>query len=86
VLCADWNAGDRGLIPEGIWMPPPGPGSGKLGTPCARMQSANLIPAALPLEPDEPPELPEDPHAASITVQPAAARATVALLAHIGPF
>jgi hypothetical protein len=46
-LCADWNAGDWGLIPEPavIWIPPPPPGSGKLGTPWERMQSANSIPA-----------------------------------------
>jgi hypothetical protein len=33
----------------GIWIPPPPPdGSEKLGTPLARMQSANLIPGSSP--------------------------------------
>jgi hypothetical protein len=51
---ADWNAGDWGLIPELelIWIPPPAPGSGKLGTPCKRMQSANWIPMPPPFEAD----------------------------------
>jgi hypothetical protein len=46
-FCADWNAGDWGLIPELelIWIPPPALGSGKFETPCARMQSENLIAA-----------------------------------------
>src|ERR1035441_6008381 len=35
---ADWNAGACWLIPE-----TGEPGSGKFGTPCERMQSANLI-------------------------------------------
>jgi hypothetical protein len=75
---ADWNAGDWGLIPELelIWIPPPEPGSGKFGTPCERMQSANLIPADSPLEPDPLFGLPEDPHALSATAQLTAASAT----------
>jgi len=43
--------------------PPPALGSGKLGTPCERMQSANLI-AALALSLSG---LAEDPHAGSAT-------------------
>jgi len=46
---ADRTAGDRGLNPDpGLnWKPPPpGFGSGKLGTPWERMQSAKWIPAA----------------------------------------
>ena len=39
---ADWNAGDCVATPERS--KPPGRGSGKLGTPCERMQSANLTP------------------------------------------
>lgn len=37
---ADWNAGDWVSTPERS--KPPGVGSGKLGTPFERMQSANL--------------------------------------------
>ena len=65
---------------SGIWMPPPEPGSGKFGTPCARIQSANLIPADTLLALDE---LPEDPHAASATAQPNAASARVTPLTRI---
>jgi hypothetical protein len=50
------------------------------------MQSANLIPAEALLELDGLPELPEDPHAASVTAQPAAASVRVPLLARTGPF
>jgi len=67
------------LTPEPtlIWIPPPPPpGSGKFGTPCKRMQSANLIPAGSPFEPDPLFDLPEDPHAVSATAQPAVASAT----------
>ena len=72
-LWADWNAGDSGLIPEptGILTPPPPPGSGKFGTPCERMQSANLIPVEAPPAPVD--ELDEEPHAATASTQPARA-------------
>jgi hypothetical protein len=33
------KAGEDGSIPVLRWMPPPGPGSGKLATPCERMHS-----------------------------------------------
>jgi hypothetical protein len=39
--CAERNAGDEGKTPLPSWKPPPGFGSGKLGTPLARMQLAN---------------------------------------------
>ena len=45
---ADRNAGACVLIPE-PWPPTGEPGSGKLGTPCDRMQSANLSASASPL-------------------------------------
>jgi hypothetical protein len=79
---ADWNAGDWGLTPEPavIWTPPPDPGSGKFGTPCARMQSANLMPCEAnegvePLEPFESFESLEEPHAPMASAQPIAASA-----------
>jgi hypothetical protein len=39
--CAVLNAGDAESIPALKWKPPPGFGSGKLGTPLERMHSAN---------------------------------------------
>ena len=72
---ADWNAGDWGFIPEPgvILMAPPEPaGSGKFGTPCERMQSANLIPALPPLERDALLGLPDEPQAATADKQAAA--------------
>jgi hypothetical protein len=65
LLCADRNAGEFGLIPElrVNWTPPPEPGSGKFGTPWARMHLAR----ANPWPPDVPRlavGLVEDPHAA----------------------
>jgi len=52
------NAGAAGLAPAGISKscPPPGCGSGKLGTPLARMQFANAS-AAEPLLGEDGPEL-----------------------------
>ena len=40
--CAALNTGDVGLIPATVWnlAPPPGCGSGKLGTPFARIHLA----------------------------------------------
>ena len=55
------------------WIPPPPPlGSGKLGTPCERMQLANA--SALDEVPDAfvALDLCEEPHAASTSVQPSA--------------
>jgi hypothetical protein len=74
---ADWNAGERGLIPELelSWIPPPSLGSGKFGTPCERMQAANLIPASL-FELDPCFDFPEDPHAVSAIAQQKVASAT----------
>jgi hypothetical protein len=71
---ADWKAGDCGLIPGPSWMPPPEPGSGKFGTPCARMQSANLIPreANEGVEPLEAFESLEEPQAPMASAQPTA--------------
>jgi hypothetical protein len=70
---ADWerNAPARTLK---LIARPPGPklGSGKLGTPCLRMQSAYLIPCEAPLLAAAL-GLPEDPHAASATAQTSAA-------------
>ena len=53
--CAAWKAGEAGLIPEArpMRMPPPPLGSGKFGTPFARMHSANLTNPLLSLL-DEP--------------------------------
>ena len=45
---ADWTAGAWVLIGE-PWPPTGLPGSGKLGTPCDRMQSANLSASVSPL-------------------------------------
>lgn len=66
-VCADWNAGEAGLIPElgVIWMPPPEPGSGKSDTPCERMHLENAS-CELPLLAVG---LPEDPHAATSSPQ-----------------
>ena len=50
-LWADWNVGDFGLMPrsEPNWITPWLFGSGKLLTPCLRMQDENFAPsAALP--------------------------------------
>ena len=43
-LCAAWKAGDCGFNPEPglISIPPPALGSGKFGTPLARMHPANF--------------------------------------------
>jgi hypothetical protein len=61
------------LIPELLlnWMPPPPAlGSGMSGTPCVRMQSANLIPMLTWPVPDG---LLDEPHALSAIAQPTAA-------------
>jgi hypothetical protein len=73
---ADWKAGDWGSIPEleSILIPPPALGSGKFGTPCDRMQAANLIATPAPFEPD--PGLAEDPHAVNAIAQPTVVSAT----------
>ena len=56
--CAALNAGAAGLVPGGTEKatPPPRGGSGKLGTPLARMQFANAS-AAEPLLDEDGPEL-----------------------------
>ncbi len=69
-FCAAWKAGDCGFNPEPglIWIPPPAPGSGKFGTPLARMHAENFSAwsdaafAEVPVPPDcaDPP-----PHAAT---------------------
>ena len=77
--CAALNAGESTLIPEldEIWMPPPPVGSGKFGTPSARMHAENLTNAAVVLgeavEPVTVESLAEPPHAAIATAQPRAA-------------
>lgn len=57
-------------------IPPPALGSGKLDTPCDRMQSANRTPAANFAF--DPPllDLPDEPQAATTTVQLRATRAS----------
>lgn len=72
--CAPWKAGDRGLIPEpGVMLiPPPGLGSGKLGIPCERMQSANFRPSE---DPAASLGRPAAPQAATAAVQLRTARA-----------
>jgi hypothetical protein len=74
VCSADWNPGDRSLIPELGLMGEPG--SGKVGTPYVRMQSANLSASVSPLPvPAALLGLPEDPQAAIATAQLTAASA-----------
>lgn len=68
---ADLNAGDCGLIAEGrSTPPPPAVGSGKLGTPCERIQLASSTACAelLALL-----GLGEDPHATIATAHVIAA-------------
>jgi hypothetical protein len=77
---AVWNAGAAGLMSFGIWSPPPLPGSGKLGTPFARMHAAYLIPLERAAELDGLCELPDDPQAVIARTPAAAARAMQALL------
>lgn len=71
------------MIPEpaGIWMPPlpPPPGSGKFGTPCDRMQSANRIPDARTAAFDLPLEFAEEPHAVRAAEEATAASAATSL-------
>ena len=69
---ADLNAGVP--VPARLVGPPPSLGSGKLGTPCARMQSANSIAGEEVREPVVLLGLCEDPQAASATTQLTAAR------------
>lgn len=57
---AAWNAGDF-AEPGGMLIPPPGLGSGKLGTPCERMHWASSSPKSGFVAPS----LLEDPQAAS---------------------
>src|ERR1019366_3580109 len=75
VCSADTNAGACSLIPEPG--PPTGePGSGKFGTPCERMQSANSSASVSPLPvPAALLGLPEDPQAATASTQLTAASA-----------
>ena len=55
-----------------MWIPPPDPlGSGNFGTPCERMQSANLTPADT-LAPEVLLGWPEEPQAASASAEQAA--------------
>lgn len=63
--------------------PPPDLGSGKFGTPCARMHSATLIPADDRLEFGEPLE---EPQAASATAHPAVMSARIPLLTRMATF
>src|SRR5579871_4270151 len=73
---ADLKAGDSGLIPvpaRSTPLPPP-PGSGKLGTPCARIQVANSSAGEALLEPVALLDLCEEPQAVSATAQLTAAR------------
>src|SRR6516165_1047498 len=71
---AVWNAGAVCSTPGPRGKPPPGNGSGKSVTPCARMHWVNLTPAsALVLtEPVVPPARVDDPHAASASTEPPA--------------
>jgi hypothetical protein len=75
-LRADWNAGDRGLIPMSARLIPPplAPGSGKLGTRCARMHRANSSACELAREPAALLGVCEDPQAAIATAQLTATR------------
>jgi hypothetical protein len=69
-FCTVWNASELCSIPEPRGKPPPGSGSGKFVTPCARMHCVNLRP--LTAEDVVPPEPTDDPHA-STSAQLAAA-------------
>ena len=75
-LRADLNAGDCGLIPvlPRSTPPPPPLGSGKLGTPFARMQSANSSAGDELREPAVLSEVCDDPQAATVIAQLTAAR------------
>jgi hypothetical protein len=69
--CAERKAGDCGLTFDGIATPPLAAGSGKFGTPLARMHSASFSkgpPVAEALL-----DMAEDPHATIATAQHAAA-------------
>lgn len=54
-------------------------GSGNVGRPWERMQSAKPIAAALALELEPVPDLPEEPHALSASTQPTVTTATTRL-------
>ena len=68
VRCADWNAGASALIAFGMTRPAPGVGSGKPGTPCARMHRA-IFSAGSALPP-LPAGVLDPPHAASASALP----------------
>jgi hypothetical protein len=71
------NDGEKGLAPEGNWIPPLDPGSGKFGTPCDRMQIAKARKLPLLFDALALVELLEEPHAVSAAAQrtvPAATR------------
>src|ERR1700683_5136381 len=74
--CADLNAGDCGSIPvpSRFTPPPPADGSGKFGTPCARMQRASASAPECDAEPPLPLGLLEAPQAASRTARATATR------------
>ena len=74
VPCAAWKAGAAGLMPDGRLTLPFGLRSGKLGTPCARMQSEYLTPAGETPIPDLAGGLLEDPHADRARLRLAATR------------
>jgi hypothetical protein len=81
LLQADWaalNAGENGLSPDPPlnWMPPPGLGSGKFGTPCERMHCEKAT--GRPLATVDVPGLLAEPHAEMTTAQ---LRAAIAIAA-----
>src|ERR1039458_4618734 len=73
--CAAWNAGASGLMSGGRLTLPSGLGSGKVGTPWERMQSAYLIPWG------EAPEAPEAAVLVALLEDPQAAIATAPVTA-----
>ena len=73
---ADWNAGDRVSMPERS--KPSGLGSGNLGTPFDRMQSANLT-AVLETLAAAVLDLPADPQALITSALPTTATAIASL-------
>lgn len=74
--CAPWNAGEEAIVSKSMGNRTPGPeiGSGKLGTPCVRMQFANWTPRLWSVDAVVC-GLSEEPQAASASAQPMVASA-----------
>jgi hypothetical protein len=77
--CADANAGDDTLISDETLYPAPALGSGKFGTPCERMQSADATACPMPVDPVVRLDLADDPQAVIATAHVKAASVTSTL-------